>query len=481
MSYAISQPTSKFSIKNVHTKFLKFRSKLKLSSQISITYALILLATMILTNVVTTAGVWYLFHHQASTAMNISIEKTVAKVQSSKKFDDELFQYGAIVSGVILRVTDENNNLILDSNPHFPPIEKNLKFLRNNSPFWSSKDYQLMETPRAFFYYKDIPVDLEGKIFHFHFFKSITFEKDFIHYLLWMLFIANLLGMGFALICGNILSRKILKPLRQVTATAAEISAGNLDKRIDVEKAGDEVSELSESFNKMLDRLEDNFKQQQRFIADASHEFRTPITVIRGYADMLESFGADDPELLREAVSAIKNSSKNMQHVIESLLFLARADQNTLPLTKNPVEINEMLKSVVESYNTPRLEFVQGKSFEFIGDVNFLEKMFREFIDNALSYSQDKVIVELQKEKNFATVKIIDKGIGIAEENLQKIFNRFFRVDKSRTHSDGENISAGLGLSIAKWIADNHDIKIKIESEPNKGTTVFCHFTVNLN
>ena len=480
MSYAIRLVTSGLSLKNLRTKFLQFRRKFKISTQISLTYALILFMTLILTNVGTTAGVWYLFHHQAATAMDISIEKTLFKVRDLKVIDENIFTYDEMMSGVICRATDENNNLILDTNPSFAPTEKILQFLRKDSPFWSSKNYQLLETPHAFFYYKNIPVEVGGKIFQLQFFKSITFEKDFIHWLLWIILIVDLIGMTFAVMSGHILSKKILKPLRLVTATAQEISAGHLDRRIKMEKFGDEVSELADSFNKMLDKIEDNFIQQQRFISDASHEFRTPITIIRGYADMLESFGADDPDLLQEATIAIKSSSKNMQHLIESLLFLARADQNVLPLNKNPIEVNEMLKAIVESYNTPRLEFVHGKSFEFVGDANFLEKMFHKFIDNALNYSKDKVTVELQTFQNSATVKIIDRGIGIAEENHQKIFNRFFRVDKSRTQSDDENKFIGLGLSIAKWIADQHEIKIEIESELDKGTTIFCNLGNNL-
>jgi len=206
-------------------------------------------------------------------------------------------------------------------------------------------------------------------------------------------------------------------------------------------------------------------------VANMSHELRTPLTVIRGYADVLENFG-EDLELVAEATDAIKKSAQNMQDLVESVLFLARADQNNLPLNKTPVEVNEILKSVVEKYQTPRLEFVQGETLEIEGDKFFLERMFREIIDNALTFSAEKVFVKVEN----SSVKIIDSGIGIAPENIEKIFDRFFKIDKSRTSQIDEKNSAGLGLSIAKWIAENHDIKIEVESQLGKGSTVTLIF-----
>ena len=202
-------------------------------------------------------------------------------------------------------------------------------------------------------------------------------------------------------------------------------------------------------------------------IANMSHELRTPLTIIRGYADILENFG-EDLELVAEATAAIKTSAENMQDLVEKILFLARADQNNLPLKKLPVEVNELLKSVIESYKNPRLEFLPGESFEIVGDKSFLEKMFQELIDNALKFSEEKVLIKIEKP----CIKIIDSGIGIAQENILKIFDRFFKIDKSRTSNMDEKNSAGLGLSIAKWIADNHGIKIEVKSELGKGTTV---------
>lgn len=447
----------------------------KISTQINVTYGLILFLTLIVMNVGATAGIYYLFHHQAERAIDISIERTIKRIAETKTIDEKFFEMDVIPS-VVFRVVDERGEKLFDSNPYFAATDKMLKFIRNDPPFWASDRYILMETPHSFFYYKDLPLEFGKRKIHFHFLRTITFEKQNIQYLLWAMFIADLIGLGLALMAGQVLGKKILNPLCEVTKTAREISIGNMKKRLPVDKSEDEVNELSAAFNKMIARLEESFAQQQRFIADASHELRTPITVIRGYADMLEKYGADDPELVEEATAEIKKSAQNMQYLVENLLFLARADSGLQQLNKLPVEINEILKSAVESFNNPRIEFIDDKTFKTVGDYEFLKKMFAAFIDNALIFSNDKVLVTLENFGDTAIVKITDNGIGIAEENLDRIFDRFFKVDSARTKTDENKTSAGLGLSNAKFIADNHGIKIGVESELDKGTTFKLEF-----
>ena len=418
-----------------------------------------------------------MFHHQAERAIDISVEKTVKRVEETQAIDENFFEID-IFPSVIFRVTDEKDEIIFDSNPYFTATDKMLNYVRKEPPFWASDKYTLIETTHSFFYYKDLPLEVGGRNFHFQFLRTITFEKQYIRCLLWAIFFADLIGLGLAVMTGNILGKKVLKPLGKITTTAREISVGNMNKRLDVGNFADEVNELSTSFNKMLERLENSFAQQQRFIADASHELRTPLTVIRGYADMLEKYGAEDSELLEEATVEIKKSAQNMQYLIENLLFLARADSNNQPLNFAPVEINDVLKSAVASFKNPRVKFTNDKIFETMGDAEFLKKMFAAFIDNALNYSEDEVIVTLENFGDKAVIKISDGGIGIAEENFDKIFNRFFRVDTARVKSDEDKISAGLGLSIAKFIADKHDIKISVESELGKGSTFKLTFHI---
>ena len=220
-------------------------------------------------------------------------------------------------------------------------------------------------------------------------------------------------------------------------------------------------------------RAQESYRRQQRFVNDVSHELRTPLTIIRGYVDLLEACGMSDPEIFKEAVTSIKTSAQNMQNLVESLLFLARADDGDQPLTKVPVNLDELLKRFVEAYRSPRVQISKLMHCKILGDGEFLKKMFAAFLDNAIRYSppDTPVKVELTTEGRFAILQFVDRGIGIAEEDREKIFDRFYRTDKARTKLDGADSSVGLGLAVAKWIADRHDIEISVKSKPGEGST----------
>ena len=220
-----------------------------------------------------------------------------------------------------------------------------------------------------------------------------------------------------------------------------------------------------------IEAASESLIRQQRFVNDVSHELRTPLTIIRGYVDLLESYGATDPELFKEAVTSIKNSAQNMQNLVEGLLFLARADQGRQPLTKVPVDLDDLLKKFIEAYHSPRVKVSKLPPCKILADGEFLKKMFAAFLDNALRYSNGAVKIELTTTNDAAILKFIDKGIGIAKEDSEKIFDRFYRTDKARTKISDKESSVGLGLSVAKWIADRHDIEISLKSKPGEGST----------
>ena len=247
-----------------------------------------------------------------------------------------------------------------------------------------------------------------------------------------------------------------------------------MDERLSIGSARDEVTELADTFNHMLDRLQDSFRRQQRFVSDASHELRTPVTVIMGYADMLKRWGAEDKELLDEGITAICAESKNMHGLIEDMLFLARADQNEQMLIKAPVELSEIIEEAVsKSARADRtIDVLINDLGEIFADKYAIGRMLAIFLDNAIKYSDGAVKIMSRRERSSMRVSIADDGIGIAKEHHEKIFERFYRVDTSRTKLPDEKTTAGLGLAIAKWIADQHEIKIEIESEINEGTRI---------
>ena len=466
MSSAISIESS-----NLLHGISNFFKQKKISSQVAISFTLVLLLTVAISNFFTNAGMRYLFHHQAARSIEFVIDKMNAsnEVDIDKKFLNTNLAF----SGVIVRVLDENKNLVADSNSRFPATEKMLSHVVKDRPFFATKGYELIETAHSFFYYREVPFQVDGKIFHVQLFKTITFEKELMEYMAWFNFLLDVVAIILAVVIGSFFIKKVLNPLRRVTETAREISAGKMDRRLEVENSSAEAIELSESFNSMLDKINKTFDQQRQFISDVSHELRTPVTVIDGYTQILEKFGAKNKDLLDESVTSIKGATDNMKNLLESLLFLARADQSEQPLNKVDVDVEEILKSTVESYNNSRINFSSDGNFQTFGDPTALQKMFDVILNNALEYSDDEVTVKLKILGNIAKVNFVDKGIGISADDKKKIFDRFFRADKVRTKSDDDK-SVGLGLSIAKWIADNHGIEFEVESELNKGTTFKC-------
>ena len=291
-----------------------------------------------------------------------------------------------------------------------------------------------------------------------------------------MLILIDILGLILAISTGYIVSRKILYPISTMTKTAKTIAIENMNNRIPVMPVKDELTDLANTFNEMLDRLQSGIIQQQRFVSDASHELRTPATVIRGYSDLLMRWGASDPEVLRESIEAIGSEAENMQQLIEQLLFLARSDQNRQPLKMEKLELSKIvcdvfhkMKLVTHDHN---VELINNDEAIILADKITIIQMLRIFLDNAVKYTPPggNITIRSIKVDDSVILNVTDTGIGISEENQKKVFERFFRVKNSNEQS--EVSGTGLGLSIAKWIADQHNIKIEMSSTLGQGTSI---------
>ena len=327
---------------------------------------------------------------------------------------------------------------------------------------------EVVEFNRFMMYYTSMDVADHGQIYQIHFFRTITAEKNFLVDLQRLLFLITIAGFLVALVAGYFLSSRILQPIRNLTQTARKIEVERMDKRIEVPPAKDEMAELALTFNHMLDRLERGFQQQQRFVSDASHELRTPVTVILGYSDLLARWGS----------SSIRSEAEDMQDLIEKLLFLARADQKRQVLHKENVHLDELVDDAVRKMklvakqHTLRLE--ANEPGIIYADPATMRQMMRIFLENAVKYTPEgghiTVASRRLPEKEAMQLTFSDDGIGIAEEDQGKIFERFYRADSSRTKKAGSVGGTGLGLSIASWIAEQHDIDIAVESEFDKGT-----------
>ena len=229
----------------------------------------------------------------------------------------------------------------------------------------------------------------------------------------------------------------------------------------------------------MLERIESGFEQQRRFVSDASHELRTPVTVMLGYSDMLNRWGWEDEEILDEGISAIRLEAENMKSLIERLLFLARADLNRQVLNREIIDMAALLADVahkgqlIAAQHTVTLK--ENVPAHILGDMVMIRQMLRIFLDNALKYTPagGKIFLASQREGDRLHVIVADTGIGIAPEHQPKVFDRFYRVDSSRSKAGAGG--TGLGLAIARWIAEAHDIRLSLTSELGRGTTIHLY------
>jgi heavy metal sensor kinase len=279
---------------------------------------------------------------------------------------------------------------------------------------------------------------------------------------------------------GSLIINRALHPVKSVVKTANEISAEDLTLRIDTKHRKDEIGALVETFNSMISRLEKSVNKIRQFSGDVSHELRTPLTIIRGEIEVLLRKDRPKEEYLK-TMNSVLEESQRMEKIIDDLLFLSRVEALDKSKFSHDVHLEEIVRLIIESrrpaVNRKRLKLLAEniESTLVKGNVDLLERMVANLFDNAIRYTPEGGTVEvfLNKQKGRARLEIRDTGIGIPQGSLPFIFDRFFVVDKSRSKETG---GAGLGLSIVKWIADNHKARIDVSSEINKGTTFVIEF-----
>jgi two-component system, OmpR family, sensor kinase len=295
------------------------------------------------------------------------------------------------------------------------------------------------------------------------------------------------IGAAFVLSIGGayLLAGGALRPVEAVTRAAQEMGEGDMAKRLPVANPGDEVGRLAVTINGLLARLESAFsrreealERQRRFAADASHELRTPLTAIGGHARMLDEWALEeDPERAKRSVRAIRAAAGRMRTLVESLLILTRGDESTdLEVGRN--DLTAVAEEAAQAARTAAdgkvsVEYVRPKRpVEATFDRDRVFQVASVLLDNAVKYTEQggSVLVRVEEEDGGAALEVSDTGVGIPEDELPLVFERFYRMDRSRT--DG---GVGLGLSIARQIAEAHGGEIRARSAPGKGSTFTVH------
>jgi len=287
------------------------------------------------------------------------------------------------------------------------------------------------------------------------------------------------LGLPAALLIaglgGLLLVKKSLSPVVEMSMQAERIGASTLHERLHVRNSGDELGRLASVFNELLSRLDRSFVSMRDFVADASHELRTPLAIIRGEADVALSQDRDVAEY-REALAIIQDESRRLSRIVDDLLALARADAGQRPLNMEEFYLNDLLEECCRSARVlavakgVALEFDSAPDINIRGDQDLLKRLVMNLLDNAIKYTSagGSVSVELRRQGHTASIKVSDTGVGINAEYVGQVFQRFYRVNKSRSRADG---GSGLGLSIARWVAEAHKGSIELDSKPGSGST----------
>ena len=312
--------------------------------------------------------------------------------------------------------------------------------------------------------------------FNIYTLKNVTNENKIYKRLEYLVILFTIIGVVITIIVSKIMSRRILKPINNVIKTAKSISTDDLSKRIEIPKEEDELQNLTLIINEMLDRLETSFENQKKFVSDASHELRTPLAIIKGYAEIIRKRGTTDIDIFVESIDSIISETDNMRNLIQKLLFLAKGEITKINTKFVDIDANEMVHQIhsdtVVSTKTHKFHLEMGEDYKIKGDETLLQQAIRALIiENAVKYSEPNTNIYIKSfiKNGFGRISIRDEGVGISDEDAKRIFDRFYRVDLSRTKATG---GTGLGLAIVKRIVEIHNGKIEVDSKMNEGTEI---------
>lgn len=428
------------------------------------------------------AGMWLILRENLRQLSTASLAGEVEDVRrflegqaAGRSFDDirkaVTDEYSAEADGDYLQIRDADGHWLYRS-----PMLAKLDFPPVTPAVPQRPSFQEVRFGEKAFRFVSDRIDVRGRTLIVQFGATIDQEittlKNFRNYLLafapGLLFVAGLVGYG--------MSRKALSPVDQVTRTARSITAQTLNQRLQPVHTGDELQRLTDTVNEMLDRIELAFTRVTEFTADASHELRTPISLIRTEAELALRRSRGEAEY-REALRHILLEAERTTSLIGELLALARADSGRQALDILPMDLRAALKEVACGWrqvaNVRGLQFserLMDAELRVLGDAAALRRVVDILLDNAFKYTPapgGTVSLSSEEVQGRAVISVRDTGVGIAEEEHGRIFERFYRVDKARSREMG---GAGLGLAIAQWIVQQHQGKITVESTLGAGS-----------
>lgn len=444
---------------------------MKLRNKINLYTAVLFAVLLLLMNL----SIYFLFSNLILESETNAVKEETEKIaevfnQSTKMGEDrEFLRVYVPIDGMIRIVKPALKGTLTTASP----TEKELS--EQKASYYSGQVSERLFINHHTYAFASMPIILsDGNIANLQITKNIERAIENLKILRIVLITVTLVALIPVFISSRVLSNLLIKPVTSMIRTMIEIKQSGQFKRIALEeKSRDELHEMGETFNHMIDLLETNFEKQKQFVSNASHELKTPLTVIESYASLLKRRGMQDPELFTESIDAIHSEAIRMREMTEQLLLLAKHNEQW-NLHMSEVHLDEFLKQTLHvfqsAYNRPIIfnnEMVQSLKVET--DEQKLKQLMYIFLDNARKYSEEAITVVTGIKGDYVIIQIRDQGIGIHKDELPKVFDRFYRVDKARNRKSG---GSGLGLSLAKELGEVLGIKIDLESKEGIGTTV---------
>ena len=477
---------------------------LKLEDRISANYALLFLVLILVSNIILV----YSLQRQSNKMMEVSASNKMEEINSfldkvqifsdktnvlTLDFNPEVVEGKKIIHVkpfnpgednylYVLEIKQKNDSIIpintvgdTDTEEASITNEKMVELLNNSNLKDNVSNGKTINIEKNKYFVFKVSRQIKNYKFNIYTLKNMTQENKIYKRLEYLVILFTIIGVVITVIVSKLLSRRILRPINNVIKTAKSISTDDLSKRIEVPKGEDELQNLTLIINEMLDRLETSFENQKKFVSDASHELRTPLAIIKGYAEIIRKRGTTDIDIFVESIDSIISETDNMRNLIQKLLFLAKGDITKINTKFIDIDANEMVHQIhsdtIVSTKTHTFHLEMGEDYKIKGDETLLQQAIRALIENATKYSESNTNVYIKSfvKDGFGRISIRDEGVGISEEDAKRIFERFYRVDLSRTKATG---GTGLGLAIVKRIVELHNGKIEVNSKMNEGTEI---------
>ncbi len=436
-----------------------------ISFRLTLVYAILLFTAIAAVNISILLSVSYYINQTSSRQLRQVADSIAEDIRTLNDISDfDLSSISSIADNVDI-------NLFFGGKTVYSTEEKYVLTVPGSALDGKATRYESGETT-VLYLNKTIPLE-DGGILGIQIIKDMDNEENYLHALTVITFSLDGISLILAFIAGYLISRKALSPIDKIIEQAKQIGAGDLAARIHLQGPDDELMRLSVTFNDMLDRIQRSYEKQKRFTMDASHELATPLSVIKGYTDLMDRWGKNEPAVLDEAIRSIQSELSNMTALMDVLLLLSKGDHNLYKPDYTEFPVRVMIGEIIResALVDPAHPVVCDNRDEVAmhGDRRLIKQMLRALVDNSMKYSARETPVELHYEVSgrYVVFTVSDHGIGIPREDLPHIFERFYRVDKARSRETG---GSGLGLSIVKWIADLHGGSISVSSESGKGT-----------